>query len=258
SNKKNEESCASDGLEESTCSITCEECEGKYPRLKGIDPISSLAGSAKSYDEHILIGTGKGDWIRNIDEEPGSIAHAISNWKHPSIKGDIKISNSSLPVGVIVVLPQFLYFNAAAATCAEQLTRIFDELSTDSEKAPKGAKALECDNVVLLCSHKTRDKNCGITAPILKKEFELVLRDKELLRDTEDNRRGGCKVLYVSHIGGHKFAGNVIIYRKEGGIIWLGRIKPENVKPIVEESILKGKVWHKMMRFGRKTSKIDW
>ncbi|KAF9326019.1 hypothetical protein BGZ91_002141, partial [Linnemannia elongata] len=38
---------------------------------------------------------------------------------------------------------------------------------------------------IMICSHKKRDKRCGITAAILKKEFMRILRSKDLLGDAE-------------------------------------------------------------------------
>lgn len=52
-------------------------------------------------------------------------------------------------------------------------------------------------NLLLLCSHKKRDKRCGVTAPILAQELDHVLRDKGL-----DEYDAG--VLLVSHIGGNR------------------------------------------------------
>jgi (2Fe-2S) ferredoxin len=43
----------------------------------------------------------------------------------------------------------------------------------------------------------------------------------------------------VSHVGGHKFAGNVIIY--PGGH-WYGRVQPCDAKVIVEEHLMKQRV----------------
>lgn len=49
--------------------------------------------------------------------------------------------------------------------------------------------------ILLLCSHRKRDKRCGITAPILSQELDHVLREKNLSEHD-------AAVLMVSHIGG--------------------------------------------------------
>jgi hypothetical protein len=51
---------------------------------------------------------------------------------------------------------------------------------------------------------------------LIKKELERHLRGVGLLRDLHDERPGGVGIYYVSHVGGHKFAANVIVYRRKG------------------------------------------
>src|SRR4051812_10171020 len=67
--------------------------------------------------------------------------------------------------------------------------------------------------LVLLCSQKTRDARCGQSAPLLRKEFERHLRPLGLYRDLHDERPGGVGIYFISHVGGHKFSANVMIYR---------------------------------------------
>lgn len=69
----------------------------------------------------------------------------------------------------------------------------------------------------------------------------------------------------ISHIGGHKFAGNVIIYippgikgadgekhALAGKGIWYGRVMPENVEGIVKETVVGGRVVADIFRGGVK------
>jgi hypothetical protein len=67
-----------------------------------------------------------------------------------------------------------------------------------------------------------------------------------------------ARVGLISHIGGHKFAGNVIIYippafahnALAGKGIWYGRVGPEQVEGIVTKTILEGKVIKDIFRGG--------
>lgn len=62
----------------------------------------------------------------------------------------------------------------------------------------------------------------------------------------------------ISHIGGHKFAGNVIIYLPptlsdnglKGSGIWYGRVDPDKVEGIVQETIVQGRVIADLFRGG--------
>lgn len=87
------------------------------------------------------------------------------------------------------------------------------------------------DYIVLLCSHKRRDARCGISAPLLAKEFARHLRPLGLHRDLDDTRPGGVGLYFINHVGGHKYAANVLIYRKADGMgAWLARVAPKHVE----------------------------
>lgn len=138
------------------------------------------------------------------------------------------------------------------------------------------------DVLVLICGHGGRDLRCGITGPVLRSEFERMLPkkgmqvlkgpveiggvdDSYLLESPEkqtDDRRT-ARVGLISHIGGHKFAGNAILYippgmkTKEGEEhalagcgIWYGRVEPKHVEGIVQETVLEGKVIEDLFRGG--------
>lgn len=129
--------------------------------------------------------------------------------------------------------------------------------------------------LILLCSQKTRDARCGQSAPLLRKELERHLRTYGLYRDLDDERPGGVGVYFISHVGGHKYSANVMIYRKadafgldnvergkldgkafpqprkEAGeaeqmgaaqCIWIARVKPEDCEGLVNFTVLQGKV----------------
>lgn len=68
--------------------------------------------------------------------------------------------------------------------------------------------------LILLCSQKTRDARCGQSAPLLRREFERHLRPLGLYRDLQDERPGGVGIYFISHVGGHKYSANLMIYRR--------------------------------------------
>lgn len=132
------------------------------------------------------------------------------------------------------------------------------------------------DVVVLICGHGGRDARCGVLGPVLRNEFEKVLAStghavrtgaravggSSSSPDDEDGRVG-ARVGLISHIGGHKLAGNAIIYvppglRTESGDahplaghgIWYGRVEPRHVDGIVRETVLKGNVVKDLLRGG--------
>ncbi|KAK5172738.1 Altered inheritance of mitochondria protein 32 [Saxophila tyrrhenica] len=125
--------------------------------------------------------------------------------------------------------------------------------------------------LVLICGHGGRDVRCGTLGPILQREFEEKIERQNipLLREapvaeaeTVDTDAEGyspsARVGLISHIGGHKWAGNVIIYippsfsgnALAGKGIWYGRVAPEHVEGIVAKTILDGKVIKELFRGG--------
>ena len=119
------------------------------------------------------------------------------------------------------------------------------------------------DALILLCSQATRDARCGQSAPLLRREFERHLRPLGLYRDLDDDRPGGVGIYFISHVGGHKFSANVMIYRRAGfgsdeeereardreaegreasQCIWLARVRPNECEGIVKFTVLQGKV----------------
>ncbi|KAB8299775.1 hypothetical protein EYC80_000027 [Monilinia laxa] len=134
--------------------------------------------------------------------------------------------------------------------------------------------------LVLICGHGGRDVRCGITGPILQAEFERVLpvKDVQILKSAVEVSDDGstellgapnepiiktARVGLISHIGGHKFAGNVILYIPPemttmdgeahplaGCGIWYGRVESKHIEGIVQKTILEGKVIEEMFRGG--------
>jgi len=129
--------------------------------------------------------------------------------------------------------------------------------------------------LILLCSQRTRDARCGQSAPLMRKELERHLRPLGLFRDLDDERPGGVGIYFISHVGGHKYSANVMIYRRanafgldsleraklegdapmpstyvpevdpqEGAAqcIWIARVAPKDCENVVKFTVLQGKV----------------
>lgn len=149
----------------------------------------------------------------------------------------------------------------------------------DQGRALYGVKDVR-DVMVLICGHGGRDMRCGVLGPVLRKEFEKQLErdglpvfkgpvdagDKQSWVEIEavDQAVGNsARVGLISHIGGHKFAGNVILYlppglktrhgklsKLAGCGIWYGRVEPKHVEGIVRETVLGGRVIEELFRGG--------
>jgi leucyl-tRNA synthetase len=122
-------------------------------------------------------------------------------------------------------------------------------LLRDETRASELPKAEDITKpTVLICGHGGRDQRCGVLGPILQSEFRNTFRRVGIEAD----------VGLISHIGGHKYAGNVIIYippsMEENALrglgIWYGRVGPEQVEGVIEETLVKGRVITELLRGG--------
>ncbi|KAG6149925.1 hypothetical protein E4U37_006487 [Claviceps purpurea] len=308
------------------CLHDCDSCSVRYPRGFSIDEADVLYGQVKGWSTHLVIGTGKTDWTRDVADEKGSVMEAIARAKDLPTNGRLMVSASNMPAGddededededdedhnghdkskghknknvyakptTVLLLPALTLVQGVHPRNVETLLRdiVSSAPTTASPLAPLappekipaslplGLRMARCphDAVVLLCSQRSRDARCGQSAPLLRKELERHLRPLGLHRDLHDERPGGVAIYLISHVGGHKYAANVIIYRRHnafaalqglerdsglgedaaaaaaadadadadvgaGQCIWLARVRPEHCENLVRYTILRGKL----------------
>jgi len=79
------------------CLHDCATCTIKYPRKFEIDETEELYGHVKGWQTHLIVATGKTDWVRDVADEKGSIMEAVD-------RGDVKPSNG---VNHALVIPRY-------------------------------------------------------------------------------------------------------------------------------------------------------
>ncbi|RMZ79107.1 hypothetical protein DV738_g3476, partial [Chaetothyriales sp. CBS 135597] len=217
-------------MEERAVCQACEEirlkacaCAATPPGLD-IDQKTPLNGTMAAYQKHILVGSGQADWLSKIEDENN---------------GDGDSDSDSAGWGALVA----------------ELKRAVGQPITQP--------------IILICSHGGRDQRCGIFGPLLMQEFRRQLRARSPHRgDATDTVHAAASsssfdhqainVAGVSHIGGHKWAGNVILYIPPGyeipaddePRIWYGRVEPRHVEGIIEQTLFRGKVIQDLFRGG--------
>ncbi|KAL6717592.1 hypothetical protein ACLMJK_005507 [Lecanora helva] len=282
------------------CDHDCATCEIQYPKGFKIDEEEKLYGHVNGWATHMLVATGKTDWVKDVSDEKGSVMEAVRDCKVEPTNGTLMLSASNMPLPTdttslppsqrpttILLLPSFTYIdNVTPTTVPSLITHTISTAPTTTTPlsptpqppppappSPLTTRPCPHTHLILLCSQRTRDARCGQSAPLLKREFERHLRPLGLLRDQHDDRPGGVGILFISHVGGHKFSANVMVYRRgvgergrddvEGGgkegkggeglgdkggaegaaqCIWLARVRPEDCEGIVKFTVLKGKV----------------
>ncbi|KAI9761504.1 MAG: hypothetical protein M4579_001014 [Chaenotheca gracillima] len=287
------------------CDHDCASCTIHYPSKFKIDEDDQLYGHVKGWATQILVATGKSDWVRDVEDEEGSVMEALGKGHVKPSNGKLMLSASNMPPPseyyegttghqptTVLLLPAFQlidhvrpqdvpelvqrFINVATTTTT---TRLIPDTTTTTITPPDAVQPTTADveptpepvhltngdapkdsitptlqsrpcphkYLILLCSQKTRDARCGQSAPLLRRELERQLRPLGLFRDLEDSRPGGVGIYFISHVGGHKYSANMMIYRKgdDGEAsqgIWLARVRPEDCEGIVKYTVLQGKV----------------
>ncbi|KAI8093571.1 Sucrase/ferredoxin-like-domain-containing protein [Halteromyces radiatus] len=226
-----------------TCQDPCEE-HSTYPSYLDIKTDRSVAGTTKPYSRHILIATGQSDWAKKIEHDKENTIASLLLSSRPDRSTMITCSSlvslhSTVPGSQdLLVFPDNFILANVTADNVQQLRSILN--NDDIQPTDILIKPNPYSHLLLICSHRRRDKRCGVTAPILAREFDHILRSKQL---------DEVEIVMVSHIGGHKIAGNVICYTHQGKRgIWYGLVKPCHCKAIVEETLEKGKIIQPLYR----------
>ena len=91
------------------------------------------------------------------------------------------------------------------------------------------------ENLILVCTHGARDKRCGRAGPPLIKSLKEEIKKRGFSEN--DNTNHVIRVRATSHIGGHKFAGTIIIYPQAD---WYGHLNKKKANIIID-TIIKNK-----------------
>lgn len=173
---------------------------------------------------------------------------------------DNSLSDPNLAESLVkgFLLPKQLVPRAKETLSSEQQKNlIHDPLSAESILSQHEVSYIT-DLKVLICGHGNRDDRCGILGPLLQAEFED--RCKEIQPGYAGPDLSGTTVELISHIGGHKFAGNMILYFPKAGMwenhplsgmgIWYGRVEPKHIEGIVDATVRNGSIIKELFRGG--------
>lgn len=271
----------------SSCEVSCDTESSPWPQFKDINLDESLYNTSKCQTVHFLIPTNKDNWKHDaINEEfekesiPVQLNLLLKNYSEVGSFGvnvvDQPIGDNIFDVDIIkfkkleklYLLPFFITLNdLVLGELEDVLEKIIPVLTNTKgintrnqliEKLNGLLDGMQCyvtplllNNLILLCSHKNRDKRCFITAGILRKEI-----NKEIEHYNSNNTKVVDKsdVWFTNHIGGHKYQANMQIYlnfknddeteedpNKEDGnlFIWLARIGVKHCKEIVNDLLVK-------------------
>ncbi|KAJ9182507.1 hypothetical protein P3X46_006494 [Hevea brasiliensis] len=207
---------------------------------------SPLAGTVQFYERHMfLCYKNPSVWPPRIeaaefDRLPRLLSAAVMARKG-NMKKETRLTiceghdGTETSNGDVLIFPDMIRYRRL--THFDVDTFVEEVLVKDGEWLPGTPETLK-GFYVFVCSHGSRDRRCGVCGPALVSKFKEEIELHGL--------RGKVSASPCSHIGGHKYAGNVIIIGSSmNGVItghWYGYVTPDDVPILLEQHIGKGEI----------------
>ncbi|CAK9148881.1 unnamed protein product [Ilex paraguariensis] len=207
---------------------------------------SPLVGTVEYYDRHVFLCYKNPQvWPPRIeaaefDRLPRLLSAALT-----ARKGDMKRQTrlticeghdgTETSNGDVLMFPDMIRYRRL--THFDVDTFVEEVLVKNGEWLPGTPEALR-GSYIFVCAHGSRDRRCGVCGPPVLNRFKEEIE----LRGLQCN----VSVSPCSHIGGHKYAGNIIIFGANirGDITghWYGYVMPDDVPVLLEHHIEKGEI----------------
>jgi len=235
------------------CGLTMEQ-GGCTPQAQDSAPSfnSELLGTVGKYEKHFIIcsGTDSDSWGAKIERDEGSFAQmakeAISVRK-ADIPFKFKLTNSDerskAGEGLtdLIVFPECIRY---IGVTAETMPFIVEDHMVNGRISPRVKYEEFKSSLVLVCCHNNRDTRCGFQGPLIVQAFERLLKERNIGEDS-------VMVRQSSHLGGHKYAGVVVVYPRGD---WFGFITEQHVEKLLDNYIAHGELvpehWRGRMGIG--------
>ncbi|KAJ8461721.1 hypothetical protein OPV22_034647 [Ensete ventricosum] len=205
-----------------------------------------LVGTVQPYDRHLFLCYKSPEvWPSHVegsesDRLPRFLAGEIKNWassidKKTRLTICEGVDGTDFSNGDVLIFPDMIRYRRLTHFDVEHF--VDEVLKKNSEWLPCTPEPLS-GSYIFVCAHGSRDRRCGVCGPGLIKGFKEEITSRDL--------QGQVFVSPCSHIGGHKYAGNVIIFspNASGQVTghWYGYVTPDDVPILLEQHIGKGKI----------------
>lgn len=195
-------------------------------------------GSVDAYQKHIFMGSGHSDWEKKFPtNEAEHIVAAVTQLK--GMKKGLSFKPKFTATDAVgfseeagedhlefLVFPDQVVYHVSKEGAAAEVEAMVKHLDGDAEQKVKTTAMAKDKHFVFVCAHAKMDNRCGYCGPRLVTAFEEHLAASGLADRTTVHK--------VTHVGGHKYAGNVIVFPAGE---WYGYVKPEQVGTVVQASI---------------------
>lgn len=223
---------------------------GRADACAGCDPAvleqcaAAEPGSVTPHNAHVFLklaappssdpaATDESWWPESVDKEPAIEAvNAAIKAAGERVGGKVKVTafDSLVPAQVAPGTADALVFPAGVSLTGLPLDQLPAAVvaALAGEAVPRGEQVAGL--TLFVCCHAKRDERCGHIGPALAAKLA------ELATGKQAPGGGAVRVLKTSHVGGHKYAGNVLVYNKgqstDGD--WFGGLNAQNAGPFLE------------------------
>jgi len=222
------------------------KCGFCRPEIK--EKKSPVANSIHEYKRHFFICTGISydKWPskvytanESLEKFSQSVKKFEKNERAPAIINCTDIPSADSDSFDMIVFPENVKFVGLNNQTVEQVLTYFQDFDGITANFPSNIKVETLSSKYLfVCAHAQKDARCGYCGPILMDDLRNEISKRNLDND--------IKVFGTTHVGGHKFAGNVLVF-PEGH--WYGYVTPNDVSEIID-STLNGEIIQNLYRGG--------
>ncbi|EYU18062.1 hypothetical protein MIMGU_mgv1a026371mg, partial [Erythranthe guttata] len=185
---------------------------------------SKLAGSVEQYERHLFL----------CYKSHESFSPLALKARKEDIKLKTRLTiceagdNGKLSNGDVLIFPEMIVYRGLIES---EVDRFVEDVLVN-------------ENVKLSGKIENLNRRCGVCGPILIEKFKKEIGSKDLKKHVS--------VTACSHVGGHKYAGNVIIFSatSHGKIAgnWNGYVTPGDIHELLDKQIGQGEAIDRIWR----------
>ncbi|GFY83110.1 sucrase/ferredoxin-like family protein [Actinidia rufa] len=211
-----------------------------------------LAGTVEPYGRHVfLCYKSYESWPSRVEDSESEPLPKLLSAALKVRKNDINVKTrlticggregTEFSDGDVLIFPEMIKYRCLKDSVVDGFV---DDVLVNGKPWASGVQEVLSGSHVFVCAHASRDRRCGVCGPALIEKFKEEIE----LRGLKDQ----VSVSACSHVGGHKYAGNLIIFSadQEGNIAghWYGYVTPDDVAELLEQHIGKGEIIQHLWR----------
>ncbi|KAH0923806.1 hypothetical protein HID58_023824 [Brassica napus] len=199
----------------------------------------TLAGSVAPYGRHVfLCYKSHESWLPRVEAEglPQRFAKSFKDRRADfAVKTNLTVCGGGESDGDVLIFPEMIRYKAIKETDVDAFV---EDVLVNGKPWTSGVQEELSGSFVFVCAHGSRDKRCGVCGPALMEKFDQEIGSRGL--------SGKIFVKPCSHVGGHKYAGNLIVFSpdSDGNVSghWYGYVTPDDVPAMLDQHIAKGEI----------------